>query len=413
MSGRLLQVLAAAAMLLVAFAPAGAHPGIFASALVKVEADGIVTVTIRHDALAFALDALPAVVEDEPMLALLDGPDRALDATLDETRQRFVEQFYLEVDGRAVPFELLTSPTAADVREWERSQAVRALPVRLDYIARTRVPSGVHTVSMMFPPAMGDVITTFDRPNLEPFALPIGTAELSPPLDVHVQSPPPAAASDASPTTDTPPTSSPTTARQDSAPAAAASPSLATVARQYIALGFAHIIPKGLDHVLFVLGLFLLSPKLKPLLWQVTAFTLAHTLTLALTVMGKLPDVPNIVEPLIAASIAFVAVENLVTSKLHAWRPLLVFAFGLLHGMGFAGVLKDAGLPEGQLATALITFNIGVELGQLAVIAGALALVGWFRGKPWYRPAITIPASVIIAAVAIWWTLERVGVVGS
>lgn len=400
---RRLNQLWAAAVLLLACAPAvaWAHPGIFASALVKVESDGVVTVTVRHDALAFTLDALPAVVEDEPMLALLDGPDGPLEAALSVSRSRYLEQFYVEVDGRAAPFVLLASPTAADIREWERSQAVRALPVRLDFITRTRVPAGVHSVSVMFPPAMGDVITTFDRPDLEPFAVPVGTAEISPPVEVRVSAAaeptaatPPGVASDrlaqAAPTT---PLTQPT-----------ANPS---VFGHYIVLGFKHILPRGLDHVLFVLGLFLLSPRLKPLLWQVTAFTLAHTITLALTVTGKLPSAPSVIEPLIAASIAFVAIENLITTKLHPWRPVLVFGFGLLHGMGFAGVLKDAGLPEGQLAEALIAFNVGVELGQLTVIAGALLLVGWARKKDWYRTRVTIPASVLIAAVAVYWTVQR------
>jgi hypothetical protein len=186
-------------------------------------------------------------------------------------------------------------------------------------------------------------------------------------------------------------------------------PGRGEVAAQYTALGFTHILPYGLDHILFVLGLFLLSVKLKPLLIQVTAFTVAHTLTLALTIYGVVSLPPTVVEPLIAASIVYVAVENIATSRLHAWRPFVVFGFGLLHGMGFAGVLEEIGLPRAEALTGLITFNVGVELGQLAVISIAYALVGhWFKDRRWYRARVVIPASALIAATGLYWTVERI-----
>ena len=180
------------------------------------------------------------------------------------------------------------------------------------------------------------------------------------------------------------------------------------VATQYLGLGFTHILPKGLDHILFVLGLFLLSTRLKPLLLQVTAFTAAHTLTLALTIYGVFALPPSVVEPLIALSIAYVAMENLVTSELQPSRVVLVFAFGLLHGMGFAGVLTDLGLPRSEFITALLTFNVGVEAGQIAVIAAAFAAVLGIRGRPWYRPRVVVPLSVAIAGMGLFWTVERV-----
>ena len=180
------------------------------------------------------------------------------------------------------------------------------------------------------------------------------------------------------------------------------------VATQYLGLGFTHILPKGLDHILFVLGLFLLSTRLKPLLLQVTAFTAAHTLTLALTIYGVFALPSSVVEPLIALSIAYVAVENLVTNELQPWRIMLVFGFGLLHGMGFAGVLTDLGLPRSEFVTALLTFNVGVEGGQLAVIAAAFVAVLGIRHRPWYRPRVVVPLSVAIAAVGLFWTVQRV-----
>ena len=166
--------------------------------------------------------------------------------------------------------------------------------------------------------------------------------------------------------------------------------------------------PKGLDHILFVLGLFLLSVRLAPLLIQVTAFTVAHTLTLALSVYGVVSLPSSIVEPLIAASIVYVAVENILTPQLKPWRALVVFGFGLLHGLGFAGVLQEVGLPHGQFVPALVSFNVGVELGQLAVIALAYLAVGiWGRNRPWYRPRVVIPASATVAAVGLFWTVQR------
>jgi len=180
-----------------------------------------------------------------------------------------------------------------------------------------------------------------------------------------------------------------------------------TVIGRYLVLGFEHILPKGLDHILFVLGLFLLSTKLGPLVWQISAFTLAHTITLALSMNGVVELPSNVVEPLIALSIAYVAIENLCTTELTRWRPLLVFGFGLLHGLGFAGVLTELGLPNDQFVPALIGFNVGVEFGQLAVILAALALVGWARHKNWYRKAIVIPGSCAIAAMGLFWTMER------
>ena len=176
----------------------------------------------------------------------------------------------------------------------------------------------------------------------------------------------------------------------------------------YIVIGFEHIVPKGLDHILFILGLFLLSTHLPPLLWQVTMFTLAHTITLALS-MNNVVDLPaNIVEPLIALSIAYVGVENIYVKKLQKSRMILVFLFGLLHGLGFAGVLSDFGMPDDDFAVALISFNVGVELGQLAVILLAfLALRIWFKNHRLYRKIIIVPGSALIAVIGFYWFLER------
>lgn len=241
---------------------------------------------------------------------------------------------------------------------------------------------------------------------------------------------------------------------------------------RYIPIGFDHIVPKGLDHILFVLGLFFLSARMRPLLTQVSLFTLAHTITLALAALGYVVIPGSIVEPLIAASIVYVAVENIFMKNLSPWRPFIVFGFGLLHGLGFASVLAEFGLPESAFVPALIGFNIGVEVGQLAVIAvmflcvwqalrvdrgineayqgkvlyavlaagaGALAWINptiiataienptWLFAAPLlaifvlcamsiqyrdtvdgYRKIVAIPVSVAIAFVGAYWFIERV-----
>ena len=241
---------------------------------------------------------------------------------------------------------------------------------------------------------------------------------------------------------------------------------------RYIPIGFDHIVPKGLDHILFVLGLFFLSARMRPLITQVSLFTLAHTITLALAALGYVTISGDIVEPLIAASIVYVAVENIFMKRLSPWRPVIIFGFGLLHGLGFASVLAEFGLPDNAFVPALIGFNVGVEVGQLAVIAvmflavwqalridrgqneaaqgkvlylvlaavaGALiwlnptalstAIEGptWVFGAPLlavfllcfvsiqfrdrvdaYRKIVAIPASIAIAVVGAYWFIERV-----
>lgn len=183
---------------------------------------------------------------------------------------------------------------------------------------------------------------------------------------------------------------------------------IAEIVLSYIVIGFEHIIPMGTDHILFILGVFLLSARLKPLLTQVTMFTLAHTLTLGLATSGYIELSPRIVEPLIALSIAYVGVENIWTRKLHRSRIALVFAFGLLHGLGFAGALADFGMPPHAFFPALISFNVGVELGQLCVLLVATVLVAWpFSHKPWYHQRVIVPASLMIGVTGLYWAIDR------
>ena len=182
----------------------------------------------------------------------------------------------------------------------------------------------------------------------------------------------------------------------------------------YVGIGVGHILPAGLDHILFVLALFLSSTRIRALVIQISTFTVAHTATLGLTAAGVISPPASIVEPLIAASIAFVAVENLFLKDMPRWRPLIVFGFGLVHGMGFAGFFGELGLPPDQFWSGLLGFNVGVEIGQLSVVAVAFvvalsirkALASREHGS-WYRKGIVVPASLLIALTGLWWAADR------
>jgi len=176
----------------------------------------------------------------------------------------------------------------------------------------------------------------------------------------------------------------------------------------WIAVGFQHIVPKGLDHILFILGLFFLAGGWRKLLLQITGFTVAHSLTLGLSMYGIVSVPAAVVEPLIALSIVYVAVDNLYASKLARWRIMVVCGFGLLHGLGFAAVLSEIGLPQEQFLLDLALFNIGVELGQITVIAVALLSVGWFKRQAWYESIIAYPATIAIGGTGAFWFLKRI-----
>ena len=185
-------------------------------------------------------------------------------------------------------------------------------------------------------------------------------------------------------------------------------PTFWSVAAMYIEAGFLHIIPKGLDHILFILGIFLISMRLKPLLLQATMFTIAHSLTLSLGVFGLVNLPPQVIEPLIALSIAYVAFENLASERLSRFRLPVVFAFGLLHGLGFASILTEFGLPEDLYVAALLWFNVGVEFGQIALLVFAyLAITTWFANPSVYRRFVVIPGSLAIGGLGTYWMVER------
>lgn len=176
----------------------------------------------------------------------------------------------------------------------------------------------------------------------------------------------------------------------------------------YIQLGFRHIVPEGVDHILFVIGLYFLGVSWRYILSQTTIFTVAHATTLFLSTYGIFRLPPQYVEPLIALSIAVIGFENVFRPRLGPVRLVAVFVFGLIHGLGFAASLSDVPFPKGDFIMALLGFNIGVDAGQLAIILALFLALGWARNKRWYRARVAIPISLVIGGIGLLWAIERV-----
>lgn len=333
-----------------------------------------VRLTLRQDATWYAeMTSAPQSLADKLDAAAGRMRGRALDAMalrrkLESLGPLFARQLEVRFDGVA-------SPSSVRVAQLEvPSNAAR--PAFVVMRAEGTIPPGAHSVTWRYALAYST------------YALVIGSDREATPATQWIEA-------DA-------------TSRPFPLSSAIAPPTRFRVIRQYLRLGFLHIVPRGFDHILFVLGIFLLTTKLRPILTQVTAFTIAHSITLGLTMYGIVSLPSRVVEPLIAVSIAYVAIENVLTTELKPWRAAVVFGFGLLHGMGFAGVLKDLGLPRSEFIPALVSFNCGVELAQLSVIAAAfLSIAAWHRQKAWYRAGIVVPASLLIAATGVFWTVER------
>ncbi len=189
--------------------------------------------------------------------------------------------------------------------------------------------------------------------------------------------------------------------------------------KDFLSHGYEHVLPvsamrtdwtkivDGLDHILFVLGLFLLSRSWKPVVTQVTAFTLAHSITLGLAAAGLINVPSKVVEPIIALSIAAIAIENVFRPRYTYWRLAVVFLFGAFHGLGFASGLVERPIPKDSFLLALTGFNLGVEGAQLSIIVLAFGLTFWIKDEQKYRRWIVIPASVAIALTGLVWAYQR------
>jgi hypothetical protein len=374
---------------------AGAHVARMTSAAATVASDGRVSVVVTLDVLSYTLNDTSERTGDDAMDALLDGPEAALRDALSSAQARLLRGTQL-AGGGAV--DSVRFPTVDDISAYLKTNPEPRLPVVMAATIEGHLPSSAANFSVRLPEVFGTVVMTVERPGDEAAAVATDPGQWSEPVPVRL-------AAVAAPVTQ--PVHGGGGGATGVASPAPRIPLLATLA-EFIRLGFEHIVPEGLDHILFVLGLFLLSTQIRPLLAQVTAFTVAHSLTLGLSLYGVIHLPSSVVEPMIALSIAFVAVENVFTSKLNPWRPFVVFAFGLVHGLGFAGILHDLSLARSQFLPALVGFNLGVETGQLSVILAAFLVVGWFRSERWYRPAVAVPASLLIAATGLFWTVQRI-----
>jgi hypothetical protein len=362
-------LLALAALALVA--PAGAHDFAFTDVRLELRADGSWSADVRCDLDALAL-GVSSSIDSAALAAEIEALSPEEQDDLVAGLARLLERrVRVRFDGQPAPFE-------ATLPERGRHVGPGELPTALGLVVRLtgRTPEGVREVTFFASRAFPPVRLVVVRPG-----------DSAGPVEVV------AAGAESRPV--------PLTGER--APATTGETFL-----RFAGLGVTHILPYGLDLVLFVVGLALLSPRLGPLLAQVTAFTLAHTLTLALSSYGVVSLSPRLVEPLIALSIAYVGIENAVSPRLRPSRLGLVFVFGLLHGLGFAGVLAEMGLPERGRLLALLAFNLGVEVGQLAVIALALAALGLWALARRDRITLARPASLAIAAIGLVWTVRRV-----
>jgi len=189
---------------------------------------------------------------------------------------------------------------------------------------------------------------------------------------------------------------------------------LMSVVTKYIHSGIIHIVPDGLDHILFVVGLLAYGLSGRGLVFQVSLFTVAHTITLASASLGLINIPGSIVEPLIALSIAWIGIENIIkkSGRVAISRSSVVFAFGLLHGLGFASVLADFGLPQSAFIVGLLSFNLGVEIGQLIIVIPIFFLLKGLRLTDMqFRRGFQIPVSAIISAIGLFWFVERIGLI--
>jgi hydrogenase/urease accessory protein HupE len=178
---------------------------------------------------------------------------------------------------------------------------------------------------------------------------------------------------------------------------------------EFLKLGVEHILT-GYDHLLFLFGLMIVCRNLRSLLTVITCFTIAHSITLALATLDVVRLPGRIVEPLIAASIAYIGLENLIRGDAQRWRGLVAFSFGLVHGLGFADALREFGINPGGfgIVVPLVGFNLGVEVGQLCVAAVALPVLWKLRCKPSFARFWVPACSAAIVFAGGWWMIERI-----
>ena len=179
---------------------------------------------------------------------------------------------------------------------------------------------------------------------------------------------------------------------------------------KFFVLGVQHIIPKGLDHILFIFGLFLFSSSLRKLITQITIFTIAHSITLIFVSLSVMKINPQIVEPIIALTIVYVGLENIFKNYIKEYfRYVVILFFGLLHGLGFALVLSDIGYRSTDLFINLFSFNIGIEVAQISIVLVLYILIALnFAKNKNYRIFFQVPSSILISSIGLYWFFERI-----
>ncbi len=182
---------------------------------------------------------------------------------------------------------------------------------------------------------------------------------------------------------------------------------------KFFVLGIQHIIPKGLDHILFIFGLFLFSSSLKKLISQITIFTIAHSITLMFVSLSLMRINPQIVEPIIALSIVYIGLENIFKKYIKEYlRYVVILFFGLLHGLGFALVLSDLGYKSSDLFVNLISFNLGIEVAQISIVLALYLLIALnFAKNKNYRIFFQVPSSILISSIGLYWFFERINLI--
>jgi hypothetical protein len=369
--------LAVIALMYALFPPAAsAHPTQFTTLQVMIDSTGQFQATLNIDILSYALGQTSLETSNEELEQLLDGPRAALRQDLADAGERFQREVVIHTDvGDVTPSSWnLPGLPELDAVLARHIQPRILVPGEIDFSGT--LPAGARTVSIRLPYVLGDTVHVYELPDGGSHDEPVAAGGYSTDVALNLSVP--------------------------------RSTSRALDFGRYVTVGFKQMIPQGLDHVLFVLGFFLLSTRMVSLLWQVAAFTGAHSIALVLSTYGVIHLSPSITGPLTAASVVCIAIENLFTSELKPWRTFAVFGFGLIHGLGFAHALAQAGLPHDDFFIGLLGFNVGIECGQLAVIMAAFSIVGWFRECPWYRRVMVIPASALIAVIGTVWTLQRI-----
>ena len=362
--------------LLAAASPAVAHNLSYALATLSFPAPGQVRIEIRAHIPALIMGGPQGTLGDQTLLQFMALSDEALAAREQVATANFLSELSLRADGRLVDDIAVAYPEAVDLRAdamTPKSSPRASAPI----VLTAALPSGARSVDLALPTELGPsvLVARYADSRTTTEALPDGQRT----RPIRLSGP---------------------NALRDAAQAFA----------EFVASGFRHILPGGLDHILFIVALAVAAPRLGVLVRIATVFTLAHSLTLGLGAL-RIVEVPaGFVEPAISLSIAAVGVLTILNPQAAVRRERLaiIFGFGLLHGLGFAGALREAGLPRGLEAAALAGFNVGIEFGQLAVIAGALAAFGWWRDKPFYRPRIAIPLSALVVVAGSIWTIQRI-----